>query len=334
MSKVLAAVATIHEAGIVHRDLKPDNIFLARQPDGGIEPVLLDFGVCKLRRSTAFLGDSTKLTKAGELIGTPSYMAPEQITTSTEVDARADVWALGVILYECASGTLPFRGGSLPAIVSNILNQELRPLAQIAAELPPELCSLVERMLTRDRTERAADVRDALQTLRGLNVSAPAPSDDLPAATLRRPQPKLESTPKASVAPGGWFSTVNGREATTVRRDPRTTPIGWSRPAAVLACLFGGMLAVGLSRARPRANLAPALSSSASSLVTHASAVLAPPAPSVAAPAPTETLPAPSDAESGSGAPSVATPKASASSKPRRAPAHAPIRITNFGGRR
>jgi serine/threonine-protein kinase len=327
MVKVLSAVTVIHGAGIVHRDLKPDNIFLARQSDGSIEPVLLDFGVCKLRRSGAFLGDSSKLTKAGELIGTPSYMAPEQITTSTEVDARVDVWALGVILYECASGTLPFRGGSLPAIVSDILNKEATPLSRVAPELPPELSKLVERMLTRDRAKRPADLRDALQVLHGLNGRSVEPTSDSPAITVRRALPKLESSPKASVAPGGWFSTVNGREPTTVRSYPRPSKPRWAVPAVALAGTLAGVLSVAIWRARPTSATPPSLSRSASGLVTHASAILPPPAPNErrAAPVAPEALP---------DAPPTPTPKASASSKPHRAPTRAPIRVTNFGGRR
>ncbi|MFO0625529.1 MAG: serine/threonine-protein kinase [Polyangiales bacterium] len=105
---VIAAVMTAHEAGVVHRDLKPENIFLARARNGTTVPKVLDFGISKL----SGVGAGPRLTGSAAMLGTPVYMSPEQ-ARSGHVDARSDQYALGVILYECATGVLPFQAPEL-----------------------------------------------------------------------------------------------------------------------------------------------------------------------------------------------------------------------------
>ena len=101
--QALDAVAEAHAAGLVHRDLKPSNVFVARTPTGLVAKVL-DFGIA---RDAA---DDARLTRTGDAVGTPAYMAPEQIFRSREVDARADIWSIGASLYEMLSGRLPYEG--------------------------------------------------------------------------------------------------------------------------------------------------------------------------------------------------------------------------------
>jgi serine/threonine-protein kinase len=107
---VVSAVAAAHAQGIVHRDLKPDNIFLRSDVEGALRTQVLDFGIAKLVLGTPDAMDSSALTSTGAMIGTPWYMAPEQGFGERDIDARADVWALGVILYESLSGGAPWKG--------------------------------------------------------------------------------------------------------------------------------------------------------------------------------------------------------------------------------
>jgi serine/threonine-protein kinase len=145
-----------HLRGVLHRDLKPDNVLL----DGEGHPKIADFGIARLAAATA-------LTRTGELLGTPQYLAPEQVSGDV-VDERADVYALGVILYEMLTGTQPTGGTTPSEIVSRRLGMDPRPPARLVA-LSPSVNALVVRALARDparRFARAADLRAALLAIR------------------------------------------------------------------------------------------------------------------------------------------------------------------------
>lgn len=143
------AIAQAHAAKIVHRDLKPGNLFLARQPDGMSVIKVLDFGISKLIEP-----DGPMLTKTSSLVGTPFYMSPEQLTAAKSVDSRADIWALGVIMYELSVGAPPFGGDSMPAIVAAILQNEPAPLDQVRSGLPPGFSDIVARCMRSKADER------------------------------------------------------------------------------------------------------------------------------------------------------------------------------------
>ena len=164
MVPVLSAVGTAHALGIVHRDLKPENIFLVEGADGGGVKVL-DFGIAKLTSLEGDAAQTAGITSTGALLGTPYYMSPEQAFGEKDVDHRADIWALGIILYECLSGVLPTDASNIGQVLKIVMTRSIRPLAAVAPELPAELCALVDRMLSSDRVERPADLREAVRIL-------------------------------------------------------------------------------------------------------------------------------------------------------------------------
>jgi serine/threonine protein kinase len=148
------ALASAHELHIVHRDIKPQNVFLARTKQGTIAPKLLDFGISKLSD-----GDGQPaLTGSVSLLGTPSYMSPEQVRGAKYVDARSDQYSLGVLLYECVAGALPFDQTELYPLLNAISTGMYRPLAQARPGLPPAFVEAVERALALNPDERHASM--------------------------------------------------------------------------------------------------------------------------------------------------------------------------------
>jgi len=172
---VVSAVGTAHALGIVHRDLKPENIFLVTRGDELADVKVLDFGIAKLTAAEGVAAASGVITKSGALLGTPHYMAPEQAFGDRSIDHQADVWALGVTLFTCLTGTRPVNGDNLGQIVRRLATEDVVPVASLAPSLPKALTDLIDRMLRRDRSERLADLREAYELLAEL-TSASAPS--------------------------------------------------------------------------------------------------------------------------------------------------------------
>lgn len=182
--QIASALATAHETGIVHRDLKPDNLMLVRDPDvpGGERIKVLDFGIARITRPEEFW-DPSQLTVTGMLMGTPSYMAPEQCSNAKSIDAKADVYALGVILYEALSGKPPFfaaspaddKSAAPGASTVEILFHHLRslppPLAARCPGVSAELAELVHRLLSKSPGERP-DMRALGMHLEALSAGA------------------------------------------------------------------------------------------------------------------------------------------------------------------
>ncbi|WP_434045676.1 MULTISPECIES: protein kinase domain-containing protein [Sorangium] len=170
LMEVCNGLSAAHAEGVVHRDIKPENIVMAMVPGEGVVPKIVDFGISQLT------GAGDALTIDGQLLGTPSYMSPEQVLGKRTIDARADLWAVGVMLYEALSGAQPFRGGSHHAVLRRILETEPAPLP---SSIPPRLRKIVGRCLEKDPARRymdAASLRADLQAaLDDLGASAPAP---------------------------------------------------------------------------------------------------------------------------------------------------------------
>lgn len=162
--QVARGLARAHEAGIIHRDIKPANVMLTRRGEAKI----LDFGIARLE------GDEVSLTRTGASVGTPAYMSPEQARGEL-VDARTDVWSLGVILYEMVAGRRPFGGESIEVVVSAILTQKPESLERARPEVPPELAQVIDRALAKDPAERYASAAELLAELESGRVSSALP---------------------------------------------------------------------------------------------------------------------------------------------------------------
>jgi serine/threonine-protein kinase len=157
-----------HAAGIVHRDLKPANLFLTRRADGGPHIKVVDFGISKILDPKLLLGGPKEMTNAFTVLGSPRYMAPEQLRNSKDVDGRADLWSLGAVMFQLVTGKYAFDAENNVQASITVLTKEPPLLRQLAPHAPPELEAIVSRCLTKDRTKRfqtAEELADALRPL-------------------------------------------------------------------------------------------------------------------------------------------------------------------------
>ncbi len=224
IEQVASVLDAAHSTGVVHRDLKPSNIMIAAD---GRTVKLLDLGIARINNPA---GDETALTRSGQFLGTPYYMAPEQWgemprDMNEEIDGRADIYSLGVVVYEMTAGVLPFQQSSLVALRRAHCKERARPLEEVLETVPPAWSRSVERAMSKDRSDRqatagefAADLRSALDvaaplsgvstsdarasapTIKGdMSVTAPAgrgtSPDELPAMFMATPV--MSATPAA-----------------------------------------------------------------------------------------------------------------------------------------
>jgi eukaryotic-like serine/threonine-protein kinase len=243
--QALDGIAEAHRLGLVHRDLKPENLFLFERPDRPPIVKVLDFGTVK-----DLVTKATKLTRSGATMGSPAYMAPEQVR-GEEVDARADVWAMGVTLYELLTGSLPFGGDSVPQTLAAILRDEPVPVQRRRPDVPADLARVIACALSKDRAHRYASATELLEALTSVRSRLPKTTTT---KTVRLPDaiPAPGSNPEA-FADTTDMSAFTDKDVSQVRaRRPTaaTLPEGLPPPkpsrmklllAIIVAIILGGV---------------------------------------------------------------------------------------------
>jgi len=303
LTHVARAVSKAHAIGIIHRDLKPENIFLAKNDDEEIAKVL-DFGIAKITKQVPLLSD----TGAGTMLGTPSYMSPEQVHGNRPVDCRTDIWSMGVIAFECVCGRLPFPATARGELVLQICSDPL-PIGSDIADVLTEFDRWFERAANRDPDRRFQSAKELVEAFAAVFVPGKGPWE-----------PKLSGAPiEELVESDGWAGVVevqqrlsldaaaapiplspedrsdtgppaSVREIPTAppRRDPVTRSLVLRAAAAsFLGCAVIAAIAVPFGRSRPRAPAAtPEMArASARSASPQPSPSAEPPPPVSAAPA-------------------------------------------------
>ena len=318
--EVTEALAEAHSLGIVHRDLKPSNLFLAQRTDHASIVKVLDFGISKM---TNFDDATQKLTETRALIGSPHYMSPEQLRSARDVDGRADIWSLGVVLYELLTASMPFDGQTAGAVFANVLETIPKPVRSLRPDVPEQVDAVVARCLRRDPRERfqyvaelsmalapfgtararaAAERAGAFGTFSGRSPSASGPMPSLPAPVVHVARAKSPA----------WQSKAAERS-----RVPAAA-IAFGVVLVLSLAAIGVFLAVGRTKAslpRPPA----ALSTKVSAPVLPESPALRPEPSTAPTSVPTASaIPPtmPSAATPGSGARPRAVPRPSASAAP------------------
>lgn len=217
---VIDALAAAHAAGVVHRDLKPENVFLLDASRGGPSVKVVDFGVAKLCTSFA---EAPSTTTTGALVGTPIYMAPEQVFADRDIDGRADIWALGVLLYEALSGKAPTSADTVGQVLKAVTRDPIVPLLTVAPDTPGDVAELVMRLLSKERDARPS-LDEARRVLQGEGASAAV------VVPAREPSSTRRSTVAASLAAFGLL--VLGVGAFFMYSRPSAPPHGASSSAA------------------------------------------------------------------------------------------------------
>jgi serine/threonine-protein kinase len=244
VAQAAVGMASAHEAGIVHRDLKPDNLFVVER--AGLPFVkVLDFGISKFSRDSV---SPTHATQAGMIYGTPAYMAPEQYRDAASADARADVFALGAVLFESLGGVPPYDAPSLYAIGVRLMTGDATSLASLCPELDPALRDVVQRAIVADPNARFATAHllaEALKPYRDARLWQRLQRHDADSSAVARPEGGLaaHAAPNSSETPGSSTAQASVREPSPARRARR---VGFA--VAVLSALTAALLLALLTR--------------------------------------------------------------------------------------
>jgi serine/threonine protein kinase len=179
------ALAAVHRAGVVHRDVKPSNILVLRGSDDREQIKLVDFGIAKMDEP-----GSEELTGIGAVIGTPAYMSPEQLLGLDDVDHTTDIYALGVTMFECLSGSLPYTGNYPQVLLQATADSAPPSVRSVAPEIPLPLALAVDRAIAKSRASRYATVQDLAAALEAAVPGAPRTTSLLGPPPLPRREPQ------------------------------------------------------------------------------------------------------------------------------------------------
>jgi serine/threonine-protein kinase len=243
----MRGVAAAHRQGVVHRDLKPDNIFLAYEEDGvRRDAKVLDFGISKISNDNQ---TNLRLTRTGAVVGTPYYMSPEQIRGSATLDKRADIYSIGVILYESLSGQVPFQAETYGELVIEVATGTAKPLDVLVPNLPAELSRIVLRSMARDMNQRYPSMESLISALEPF-ISSNAPRSSRPSVTSGEqqrasiPLDPRDSSPSVNTKPSTKPHLAATPFAAEHEADPfkrRGTMVGMSAFAVAAVVLVGGI---------------------------------------------------------------------------------------------
>lgn len=223
--QICSALYAAHKKGIIHRDLKPDNIFLIERGDDTDFVKVLDFGIAKVGVS------ASKLTKAGQVFGTPHYMSPEQCT-GRNVDERADIYALGIIMFELFTGKVPFDGDSLISIVTQQVSNDAPKLSSLRSDTPGWLETIVEKCIAKDPAQRFSSMKDLANAFKAQELKASQKFPVFESSEIS----KLDRKHASAV---GFNATVPSLELDALKL---TNTTALPKPASKLPLLLGGAL--------------------------------------------------------------------------------------------
>ena len=227
------AIVEAHDLGIVHRDLKPANLFLSKRADGSPLVKVLDFGISKVDS-----GSRSQLTSASVLMGSPRYMSPEQMLSAKDVDARTDVWALGVILYELVTGKPVWHADTMQGLCALIASTPAPSLRALRPDAPEILDDVVARCLIKSRDERIASVADLALALEPIAPAASRTSIERILRVARKTR-GVSTGPKMAKVTPAVAAVVTAAPVETARRAPR---VGLFLGVAVGALLLAGIV--------------------------------------------------------------------------------------------
>jgi len=230
-----SALAEAHDSGIIHRDLKPANLFLTYRPDGTPCVKVLDFGISKMGAA----GSDFEMTKTHAVLGSPHYMSPEQMRSARNVDARSDVWSLGVILYKLTTGKAPFRGQNITELISAVLEGAPPPPSSLRAGLPLALDAIVARCLRRKPEERFQSVTELAVALTPFALTGAGAAVDPVARLLASVAPEMRAhldSVLTTATPSLSSFGVQHEASTTASARASTSPtLGNTSPNAQIA---------------------------------------------------------------------------------------------------